>query len=58
MAYPKGGRADKYGNRFEYNWAIFELQNVSTSAKNYDKVIKMLNVQTKCSLKKLTELGN
>jgi len=26
------------------NWAIFELQNVSTSAKNYDKVIKMLNV--------------
>ena len=28
MAYPKGGRADKYGNRFEYNWAIFELLDV------------------------------
>lgn len=28
MAYEKGGRADKYGNRFEYNWTINKLLDV------------------------------
>lgn len=28
MAYEKGGRADKYGNRFEYNWIIYNLLDV------------------------------
>ena len=28
MAYEKGGRADKAGNRFEYNWIIYNLLQV------------------------------
>lgn len=28
MAYEIGGRADKYGNRFEYNWVIYKLLDV------------------------------
>lgn len=28
MAYEKGGRASKYGNRFEYNWVICKLLDV------------------------------
>ena len=28
MAYPIGGRADKYGNRYEYNWTINKLLDV------------------------------
>ena len=28
MAYEKGGRADKYGNRFEYNWVVCKLLDV------------------------------
>ena len=28
MAYEMGGRADKYGNRFEYNWVVCKLLDV------------------------------
>ena len=28
MAYEKGGRADKLGNRFEYNWVLYNLLQV------------------------------
>lgn len=28
MAYEIGGRADKYGNRFEYNWIVYKLLDV------------------------------
>lgn len=28
MAYEIGGRADKYGNRFEYNWTISKVLDV------------------------------
>lgn len=28
MAYEIGGRADKYGNRFEYNWVVYKLLDV------------------------------
>lgn len=35
MAYPKGGRADKYGNRFEYNWSINMLLDVIEEEISY-----------------------
>lgn len=28
MAYENGGRADKFGNRFEYNWVVYKLLDV------------------------------
>ncbi|MBM6931032.1 hypothetical protein H5999_08190 [[Clostridium] spiroforme] len=28
MAYETGGRADKYGNRFEYNWVVYKILDV------------------------------
>ena len=28
MAYEGCGRADKYGNRFEYNWVVYKLLDV------------------------------
>lgn len=35
MAYEKGGRADKYGNRFEYNWIIYNLLDVVKEKISY-----------------------
>ena len=35
MAYEKGGRADKYGNRFEYNWVIYNLLDVVREKISY-----------------------
>jgi hypothetical protein len=35
MAYEKGGRADKYGNRFEYNWVIYNLLQIIEEKKQY-----------------------
>ncbi len=35
MAYEKGGRADKYGNRFEYNWIIYNLLDVAKEKISY-----------------------
>ena len=28
MAYEIGGRADKYGNRFENNWVVYKLLDI------------------------------
>lgn len=33
MAYEIGGRADKYGNQFEYNWTIYKLLEVIEEKK-------------------------
>ncbi|MCH5280925.1 MAG: hypothetical protein J1E61_05600 [Lachnospiraceae bacterium] len=35
MAYEIGGRADKYGNRFEYNWTIGKLLDVLNEKISY-----------------------
>lgn len=35
MAYEIGGRADKYGNRFEYNWTISKLLDVLNERLSY-----------------------
>lgn len=35
MAYEPGGRADKYGNRFEYNWTINKLLDVLNEKISY-----------------------
>ena len=35
MAYEIGGRADKYGNRFEYNWTISRLLDVLNEKISY-----------------------
>lgn len=35
MAYEVGGRADKYGNRFEYNWTINKLLDVLNEKISY-----------------------
>lgn len=35
MAYEIGGRADKYGNRFEYNWTISKLLDVLNEKISY-----------------------
>lgn len=35
MAYEIGGRADKYGNRFEQNWTISQLLDVVEEKKEY-----------------------
>lgn len=38
MAYPTGGRSDKYGNRFEYNWTIEKLLDVIDEEITYVKL--------------------
>jgi hypothetical protein len=35
MAYEIGGRADKYGNQFEYNWTIYKLLEVIEEKIDY-----------------------
>ena len=35
MAYEIGGRADKYGNQFEYNWTIYKLLEVIEEKTDY-----------------------
>lgn len=35
MAHEIGGRADKFGNRFELNWVLRQLLEVISEKKNY-----------------------
>ena len=35
MGYEIGGRADKFGNRYEYNWAITKLVEVIEEKLSY-----------------------
>lgn len=35
MSYEKGGRADKFGNKFENNWVIKNLLDVILEKKAY-----------------------
>lgn len=35
MAYEIGGRADKFGNRFEFNWVIYKLLDVAEERISY-----------------------
>ena len=38
MAFEVGGRADKMGNRFEFNWTISKLLDVIEEQANYIEI--------------------